>query len=288
MACYWPIPALQYGSEPPRLWPPKGAANLALPCGKCIGCRQARATQWAVRCKHEAAQWRHNTFITLTYDDDNAPKEGHLEPEELQRFFKRLRKHAYSTGSSIDSDRSGNIRYFACGEYGDKTDRPHYHALLFNAGFIDARKVGKDLWESDALKELWPYGANRLGEATPAAAGYIAKYGLKKQGAGDHDKDGVWRPAPFLRMSLKPAIGSKWLEKYGTDLQHGYLEDNGFKHGVPRSYQAKLAPMALEQLKQNAAKHRFGRKSDHNHPDRLRAAEVIHERRKQLTENRTI
>ena len=290
MACYWPIPALQQGSEPPRLWPPLGSANLALPCGKCIGCRAARATQWANRCKHEASQWEANTFLTLTYDDENLPKEGHLEAQALQRFIKRLRKHADTSSTSIRRNRDHNLRYFACGEYGETTQRPHYHAILFNCGFDDKTRVGKDLYTSDTLKELWPYGSNTIGEATPAAANYIAQYSLKKQGAGEHDADGVWRPAPFLRMSLRPAIGANWVDKYASDLTYGYLvTEGGRKHGIPRYYQKrleKMSPELVELLKANAAKHRMNNPSDRNEPDRLLASETIHKRRKELTEKR--
>lgn len=292
MACYWPIPASQMGSEPPRLWPPLGSANLALPCGKCIGCRTDRATQWANRCQHEASAWRTNAFLTLTYDDDHLPPEGHLQPRDLQLFIKRLRKHAHSNGSGIDRDRSSSIRYFACGEYGDSTNRPHYHALLFNCGFNDREKVGKDLYSSPLLEQLWPYGQNRLGDCTPAAASYIAQYNLKKQGQGDHDADGVWRPAPFLRMSLKPAIGAKWADKYATDLGQGYLvQEGGRKTSIPRYYQKRvkeLQPLFFEALQANAAKHRMKNPTDNNEPERKRDAEEIHKRRKELQERRKL
>lgn len=292
MACYWPIPASQMGSEPPRLWPPLGTANLALPCGKCIGCRTDKATQWANRCKHEASCWDHNAFLTLTYDDEHLPQEGHLQPRDLQLFLKRLRKYANRPRSVLNRTRRSNIRFFACGEYGETTNRPHYHLLLFNCGFGDRTRAGKDLYTSPTLDELWPHGQNRLGDCTPAAASYIAQYNLKKQGQGDHDADGVWRPAPFLRMSLKPAIGATWADKYATDLGQGYLvQDGGRKSAVPRYYQQRVKdvqPLFWEALQANAAKHRAKNPTDNNEPARKQAAEEIHLRRKQLTENRKL
>lgn len=299
MACYRPIPALQRGpGQKPTLWPLRGEhgeeANLSLPCGRCIGCRAARATQWAQRCHHEASQWAQNTFLTLTYADEHLPADGHLDAVALQRFFKRLRKRVTSGDRRIQSDPRGTVRYFACGEYGERNNRPHYHAFIFNCGFgsDSSRGVGKDLYEAEVLDELWKFGRHTFGPATAAAANYIAQYTLKKQGAGDHDADGVWRPAPFLRMSLKPAIGSEWLEKYKDDLQHGYLVANGHRHAIPRTYREKLKlrhPGLAEDIDIRTQKHRHSFSTgEHNNSDRRTAAELIHQARKRLSEKRLI
>lgn len=292
MACYHAIPAIQDrpGAEI-RLWPPLGNANLALPCGKCLGCRTDHATHWANRCTHEASQHEHNTFLTLTYDDDHIPKDGHLRPDHLQRFIKRLRKHATSLRNSLARDRNVNTRYFACGEYGSTTMRPHYHALIFNGAFTDTHRVGKDLWESDELQRLWPDGQHRIGECTPASAAYIAQYSLKKLGSGDFNPDtGEWRRAPFLRMSLKPAIGADWLKKYKDDLTQGYVVENGRKHPIPRYYRNKIKteyPELHEYVEQQLENHRR-QITDKKNPDRIRDTEEIHTRRKQLTEDRKL
>lgn len=293
MACYHPIPALQQGSESPRLWPPIGTANLAIPCGGCLGCKTARATQWAHRCDHEARQWESNIFVTLTYDDTHLPTDGHLDATALTRFLKRLRKRATGSDKRLRSDQAGNIKYFACGEYGDTNGRPHYHACLFNVGFTDQYRVGKDLYESELLTDIWGQGRAAFGEYTGGAANYIAQYTLKKQGSdNDHDADGVWRPAPFLRMSLKPAIGMTWLEKHKQDLQHGYLVSNGHRAPIPRTYRERLKlqdPDLAEDIAIRKAQHRDRTQGgDNNTPERRKAAEQIHKRLKQLTERRKL
>lgn len=320
MACYHPIPALQQGSEAPRLWPPIGTENLALPCGTCIGCLSARATQWAHRCEHEATRWTSNLFIHLTYDDANLPYGGYLVPRDLQLFIKRLRKSAQRPDNNMRADGDKRLRYFACGEYGERNHRPHYHAIIFNCGFTDRYKVGSDLYQSATLSALWPAGLVKFGDATPAAANYIAQYTLKKQrynaalGRGPYsrrytdtdgyiDDDGVWNPhlrpahnrapeAPFLRMSLKPGIGIPWLTKYRNDLVHGYLvQKGGQKHAIPRAYTNWLADNdshLAEDIDYNTYKHRRDNPTDAGTPERLRDGEIIHHRYKELTEHRNL
>lgn len=287
MACYHPIPASHEGQSV-TLWPPVGESNIALPCGKCIGCRTDRATQWANRCTHEAGLHQHNSFITLTYDDTHLPTDAHLTPRHLQLFIKRLRKHASGNANTTVGNPQTNIRYFACGEYGETNGRPHYHALLFNRAFTDTHPVGKDLSSSETLSQLWPLGDHRIGEVTPASASYIAQYSLKKQGAGDHDADGVWRPAPFLRMSLRPAIGAEWLKQYATDLQHGYLVQDARKHPIPRYYRDKIKehyPELRDYIQTQIDKQR-ATTTDKKDKQRLADTEIIHTRRKQLIAQR--
>lgn len=96
-------------------------------CGNCIECQMLYSSTWAFRIGLEAQLYEHNCFITLTYNEDNRPKDDHLSKRDLQLFLKRLRKHFNNK----------KIRFFACGEYGDKKGRPHYHIILFNCNFED-------------------------------------------------------------------------------------------------------------------------------------------------------
>ena len=98
-----------------------------VPCGSCIGCRINKTSGWTLRLLAEQQNWSTASFVTLTYDDDHVPLNsynmGTLVKKDLQNFFKRLRK---------DLDLEGRkIKYYACGEYGDKTQRPHYHCIIF-------------------------------------------------------------------------------------------------------------------------------------------------------------
>jgi len=182
-----------------------------LPCGQCIGCRLERSRQWAIRCSHEAALHDDNCFITLTYDDVNLPSDGSLNKKHFQDFMKRLR---FRFGSGI--------RFFHCGEYGEKFARPHYHACLFNFDFPDKllwKTVGENrLYRSEALEELWPFGFSTIGSVTFESAAYVARYITKKvtgDRAGGHYGG---RVAEYTTMSRRPGIAKGWLERFRSDV----------------------------------------------------------------------
>ena len=89
-------------------------------CGQCIHCRANRRREWVLRILLELEKHEFNTFLTLTYDDVHLPADQSLKTEHLTNFFKRLRY-------KVDYP----IRYYAVGEYGEETERPHYHVALF-------------------------------------------------------------------------------------------------------------------------------------------------------------
>lgn len=210
---------------------------VQLPCGKCIGCRLERARQWAVRCMHEAKLYERNCFVTLTYNEGNVPRTPSglltLEPRDLTLFLKKLRWR-YGAG----------IRYFQCGEYGDRTERPHHHLLLFNHDFDDrvrhgSSESGAPLYTSRSLDNLWGFGDCSIGEATFESAGYIARYTMKKAGESWIDKSPVLdgRVPEYLTMSRRPGIGYGWCVKNHRDY---YPSDqvvvNGKASRPPRYY----------------------------------------------------
>lgn len=66
------------------------------------------------------------------------------------------------------------LRFFACGEYGERNHRPHYHALVF--GLPPTRAYGEEVEES------WGKGFTRTEPITPARIAYVAGYVAKKVG----------------------------------------------------------------------------------------------------------
>lgn len=210
----------------------KEFASFQLPCGKCLECRLDYARQWAIRCVHEAQMHEKNCFITLTYDDAHlaSPK---LIYSDFQNFMKRLRR-----------TQNDPIGVFVTGEYGDKTKRPHWHAILFNYDFSDRKALrtnerGDRIYTSCTLDKIWQKGMAEIGSVTFESAGYCARYAAKKLCHGrdsDHDYQ------PISKKSSKHAIGKKWLEKFWPDVfKTGLLVlADGSTSSIPRYYERWL------------------------------------------------
>lgn len=223
-----------------------GLKFYILPCGKCIECLLRHSSDWALRLMHEASFHPASCFLTLTYSDDNLVFASNNRPtlfkRHLQLFFKRLRKRFPHI----------KFRYYACGEYGDTTERPHYHAVLFGYDFSEDRKLYKvtsqkhKLYNSDVLSNLWGLGHCVIGELTHSTASYVARYVAKKlKPLGSISSA---QTPEFSVMSNRPGIGYLSLEQYGKQfLEQGYvLNSKKRKCFLPRYYRKKLAELYPE------------------------------------------
>jgi len=175
MQCHYPIPAYRLPSGSVVFHDKGDGAPFEVPCGKCLGCRLSRSREWALRCVHEASLHEQNCFVTLTYSPENLPSDAGLHHPHFQKFMKRLRKK-YS---------GRDIRYYMCGEYGERTNRPHYHALLFGLDFPDWEYVstsdsGHEVFTSKTLEKIWGLGFVTIGTVTFESAAYCAPYIMKK------------------------------------------------------------------------------------------------------------
>lgn len=218
---------------------------VQVPCGQCIGCRLERSRQWAMRCVHEASLHEDNCFLTLTYDVEQCPAGGTLVKRDFQLFLKRLRKRFSHK----------RVRYFHCGEYGEEGGRPHYHAIIFGFDFPDkvfeAEIRGHKTYSSPILSELWGKGFASIGSVTFESAAYVARYVMKKvtgEAAERHYQsvipetgEIVDRLPEYVTMSLKPAIGADWFEKYSSDV---FPSDEVILRGMsmkpPKYYSVRL------------------------------------------------
>lgn len=166
----------------------------------------------------EAMQHEFSAFITLTYADDRLPEDGSLRPADLKNWLKRIRK---ACAPNL-------LRYFAVGEYGDRTMRPHYHVALF--GFMpcfgNAIKIkGACQCRSCCIvRDTWGFGHVLLGELNIQSAQYITGYVAKKFTRPDNPAL-QGRYPEFARMSLRPGIGAGAIPDIASSMMQYRIEE---------------------------------------------------------------
>lgn len=193
--------------------------HAVVPCGKCPQCKQRRANAWVFRLLKEQRVHTSALFITLTYSNDTVPLTPNgfmtLVKSDYQKFMKRLR---FNTGIK-------SIKYYACGEYGTTTWRPHYHAIIFDVPI-------------DAISKAWTSGhVHIVPDVNGASIGYCTKYICKDARVPLHQNDD--RLPEFSLMSKK--LGRNYLTpqmiQWHKDNKASYVVvDGGFKQPLPRYY----------------------------------------------------
>lgn len=186
-----------------------------VPCGKCPGCRMDYSRVWANRMLVELEDMKQEAvFLTLTYNADHLPytdpddkgrKYPTLDKRDLQLFWKRLRK-------AFPEKR---IRYYIAGEYGPKTHRPHYHAIVYglslsdfdDLAFLRLNGLGQAYYNSPKLAGIWGKGFIVLSEVSWHTCAYVSRYVLKKRGKLDKYVVATGVQPEFNLSSRKPGIG---------------------------------------------------------------------------------
>lgn len=261
---------------------------MELPCGKCLGCRVTQAQVWATRIMHESQSHAESQFVTLTYNPEHAPRD--VSTADLRNFLKRLRAAASRAHPFV---RGNKLRYFAAGEYGDRTGRPHYHVCLFGLGFRDEARYSDKLVTSPTLTEIWGMGHVRYGRLTHQSAAYVAGYAGGKAVRNGHFCDGDTRyldystgeikRAPFMRCSNRPGIGYRYAEQnLHSDIRSGRVYSNGRVSHPPRYYRAcaeKLAPARAEECDSNIYERSQKQDPRHRTAEALTAKLVVAQQR---------
>lgn len=222
-----------------------------------------------------------NCFITLTYNNEYLPADGSLCLEDFQKFMKRLRKR-------VDVP----IRFFHCGEYGERFARPHYHACIFGFDFKDkylwSVREGIRLYVSDLLSDLWPYGFSTIGDVTFESAAYVARYIMKKvtgEAAPEHysvlSEYGEIlseRKPEYVTMSRRPGIGRPWLEQFRSDVYPSDFVVIDTKKMKPPKYYDRVFeiddPEGFDKVKKERKALALDRQDD-NSPERLAVREEL-------------
>lgn len=203
-------------------------------------------------------------FITLTYNNENIPQDKSIHKKEIQKFIRSLRKKIKT-----------KIRYFACGEYGDESGRPHYHAIIFGYDFSKDRqiwmktKTGNIIYRSELLEKTWTKGYSSIGDVTFESAAYVARYVMKKRkgntekaekyseryNAVDSETGDLYNvEEEFCLMSRRPGIGKTWYEKYKGDTDKDFITIRGKPMKLPKFYDHQMIKEDEEEFNERSYK----------------------------------
>ncbi len=199
---------------------------LDVPCGKCLACKKRRASHWSFRLNEEAKASSSAAFLTLTYENVPISENGFhtLNKRDFQLFLKRLRKKCGTN----------KLKYYACGEYGTNTNRPHYHAVLFN---LPKHIIA----QPQIIADTWQNGHIHLANNNLATINYVVGYMTKSnfERINTHDD----RLPEFSLMSKGMGMG------YLTPAMKNYYQqrklfcivrENGQIISMPRYYKQKI------------------------------------------------
>lgn len=269
---------------------------MMIPCGQCLGCRIKYSQDWANRMMLELDYHKTAYFITLTYDQEHVPRHKYtlgtydpltdtfvnestgevidvfevqeslsLEPDDLKNFFKILRQ------DQVRNHNGNKIRFYACGEYGSLTHRPHYHAIVYSLVLDDLKPYGASPKEtgdsfqyyvSDRLDAIWGRGRVLVANVSWETCAYVARYILKKQSTKESDFYEMFNIYPeFTRMSRKPGIARQWFEDhpnevYPEDRIHLAMKNSGKTIRPPKYYDKLYDAEYPEQMKKIKAQRR--------------------------------
>lgn len=235
-----------YGSGPVALQA-MNDARMSQPCGKCAACAIRKRKEMSVRLAHECSMFDDAVFLTLTYDEDNVPVtdktfsignplkdfyrgkdvdlssgdwDRTLNIPDVQKFMKRLRRHLEYVPKKrkvVRDHLDTKVRYFACGEYGTRTHRPHYHLIIFGWKPSDLEPLklhnGNVVYVSKQIEKLWPFGHITCSDVNTAVAQYCARYVTKKLHTTDKR---LWVIPEFTLSSRRDGgIGATWWYSFG-------------------------------------------------------------------------
>lgn len=234
----------------------------ACPCGRCDDCTLKRRKLWTHRMMLESYKHRANCFATITYNKEHMPKGDTLVPSDAQDFLKRLRQ----TISPL------KIRYYMVGEYGDETQRPHYHFAFFG---MDPFLAGGHDGRSGAVQHAWTLkkeslGYSFVGELNEKSIHYVAGYVTKKMN-NVADRRLYGRHPEFQRMSLRPGIGATAMDDVASALECDFGLDEIARVGdVPTALSHGSYPRPLGRYLRRMLRRKVGFANDDTPEDAKR------------------
>ena len=218
---------------------------IQVPCGKCYACQQTKSLEFAFRLYQEVNHSMNAYFVTLTYEDSNLSfalneESGEMQPclvkKDLQDFFKRLRQYC-----TRQIDKEMKLKYFACGEYGFKFHRPHYHFILCSSNILlnveQALEACEKSWNLGFV-EIKPAHQNNIHYVT----GYVTEKLMETQDIRFRESEFI-PIVPEFRL-LSNNLGLSYVDEFRqyhlADRSRFFCNYNGHKINMPRYYRERL------------------------------------------------
>lgn len=221
--------------------------------------------EWTVRIEHEWKSFNYKgLFLTLTYSNEHLPLNdmgyATLRPNDLVKYWKRVRK--------LLSKHGRKIKYFACGEYGESCKgkehfpfgRPHYHAIVLGVDYNDVELLRNEWLLDDNADWRWALPhydpiqrkvvSYAIGDITTDSISYVCGY-VQKKWCGKKFQSPFQSfgcVPPFQRQSQ--GFGLNYLQSNAFELiRNGNVKLNK-KHktivlGLPKYYKEKLGLCGL-------------------------------------------
>lgn len=197
---------------------------IDVPCGRCVNCRRSYKNSWRIRLLHEyqylSPSDRNNCyFVTLTFNDDYLPSSKEEAAKLIRKFLERVRKK-YKV----------SVRHWFVSEFGSRTERLHFHGILFNPPFPE--------WE---LPTLWNYGFTDSKLLNARRINYVTTYINKLLSSDIEEPDKrQWifcSPGLGKAYTLDPKV-RLFSHHDGIPSPFGYI--NGSPFALPRYYRHYL------------------------------------------------
>lgn len=196
-----------------------GKSFFNVPCRQCMCCRLKKVQSLRMMSDLYLYDRYMNgqgaSFVTLTYSDAFLPVNDSgiitLRKSDFQKFNKRFRINLMRNNLNIP------YKFIACGEYGGKLSRPHYHIIMLGITQAIADEFVPLSWNH--IKN----GISDIGSLARGGLNYVLKYCTKASLGNDakklYDDNGVERPFICHSKSLE-------LDYFNRNLQE--IEDNNF------------------------------------------------------------
>lgn len=201
--------------------------HIPFPCGRCPACKRRRVNQWVFRMRQEEKVSTSAYFVTLTYATSTVPisNKGYmtLRKKDFQDFMKRLRERERKYNRV-------NLKYYACGEYGETRFRPHYHIILFNLAVLEN------------INLAWNKGDVHIGKVSGASIAYTCKYIDKEKRIPLHRNDDRQKEFSLMSKGLgKNYLTPQMVKYHRSHLDRNYcLDTDGRKVALPKYYRDKI------------------------------------------------